>query len=119
MHTERLGHFEVELSARQMIHNGGWAAFAAIHAVEAAADEPAAAVFPRQWVVDETVFESEAAAIAGCARGGARFSQGRQFAQPGRVIGQSPHRAAAHKVFQHQQETFHEVVATLSARQMH
>ncbi|MEM5311540.1 hypothetical protein [Paraburkholderia sp. JHI869] len=65
MHTERLGHFEVELSARQMIHNGGWAAFAAIHAVEAVADEPAAAVFPRQWVVDETVFESEAAAIAG------------------------------------------------------
>ncbi|HKT94606.1 MAG TPA: hypothetical protein VJS18_20780 [Paraburkholderia sp.] len=65
MHTERLGHFEVELSARQMINNGGWAAFAAIHAVEAAADEPVAAVFPRQWVVDETVFESEAAAIAG------------------------------------------------------
>ncbi|WP_321963957.1 hypothetical protein [Paraburkholderia sp. J7] len=64
MHTERLGHFEVELSARQMIHNGGWAAFAAIHAVEAAADESAAAVLPRQWVVDETVFESEAAAIA-------------------------------------------------------
>ncbi|MCP3717241.1 hypothetical protein [Paraburkholderia sp. CNPSo 3281] len=65
MHTERLGHFEVELSARQMIHNGGWAAFAAIHAVEPAADTLAAAVLPRQWVVDETVFESEAAAIAG------------------------------------------------------
>ncbi|WP_395066041.1 hypothetical protein [Paraburkholderia silvatlantica] len=65
MHTERLGHFEVELSARQMIHNGGWAAFAAIHAVEPAADATAAAVLPRQWVVDETVFESEAAAIAG------------------------------------------------------
>ncbi|CAG9254445.1 hypothetical protein [Paraburkholderia unamae] len=65
MHTERLGHFEVELSARQMIHNGGWAAFAAIHAVEAQADDAACAVFPRQWVVDETVFESEAAAIAG------------------------------------------------------
>ncbi|WP_042268584.1 hypothetical protein [Paraburkholderia heleia] len=65
MHTERLGHFEVELSARQMIHNGGWAAFAAIHAVEPAADASAAAVLPRQWVVDETVFESEAAAIAG------------------------------------------------------
>ncbi|WP_028204845.1 hypothetical protein [Paraburkholderia nodosa] len=65
MHTERLGHFEVELSARQMIHNGGWAAFAAIHAVEPAADTLAAPVLPRQWVVDETVFESEAAAIAG------------------------------------------------------
>ena len=64
MHTERLGHFKVELSARQLIHNGGWAAFAAIHTVEAAADDPSA-VFPRQWVADETVFESEAAAIAG------------------------------------------------------
>ncbi|MFD1555953.1 hypothetical protein ACFSHT_09995 [Paraburkholderia silviterrae] len=71
MHTERLGHYEVELSARQVIHNGGWAAFAAIHARP---DEPSgqrgphgegAAVFPEQRVADETVFASEAAAIAG------------------------------------------------------
>ncbi|HKT97717.1 MAG TPA: hypothetical protein VJS30_14475 [Paraburkholderia sp.] len=77
MHTERLGHYEVELSARQFIHNGGWAAFAAIHACT---DEPLAlrgrhdehderdggvAVFPEQRVADETVFASEAAAIAG------------------------------------------------------
>jgi hypothetical protein len=65
MHTERLGSYEVELSARQLIHNGGWAAFAAIHTVEAEADDQQAAVFPRQWVDDETVFASEAAAIAG------------------------------------------------------
>lgn len=74
MQTERLGHYEVELSARQFIHNGGWAAFAAIHAH---ADEPLAqhgghdehgghaAVFPEQRVADETVFASESAAIAG------------------------------------------------------
>ncbi|SDC38859.1 hypothetical protein [Paraburkholderia lycopersici] len=64
MHTERHGHYEVELSARQLIHNGGWAAFAAIHTAEDT-DDAAAAVFPRQWVLDETVFESEAAAIVG------------------------------------------------------
>ncbi|MEM5331051.1 hypothetical protein VSR34_31295 [Paraburkholderia sp. JHI2823] len=64
MHTEKLGRFEVELSARQLIHNGGWAAFAAIRTLAAAADDPAA-VLSRQLVVDETVFASEAAAIAG------------------------------------------------------
>jgi|GEM_PF-1561959 len=80
MQTERLGHYEVELSARQFIHNGGWAAFAAIHA---RANEPLAqhggrdehdehdehaAVFPEQRVADETVFASESAAIAGARR---------------------------------------------------
>ncbi|CAB3779121.1 hypothetical protein LMG28688_00731 [Paraburkholderia caffeinitolerans] len=67
MHTERLGHYEVELSARQFIHNGGWAAFAAIHGQQDEDDEHAAraAVFPEQRVADETVFASEAAAIAG------------------------------------------------------
>ncbi|WP_321856685.1 hypothetical protein [Paraburkholderia tropica] len=62
MHTERLGHYEVELSARQMIHNGGWVAFAAIHSAEA---QQAGALLPEQQVVDETVFASEAAAIEG------------------------------------------------------
>lgn len=79
MQTERLGHYEVELSARQFIHNGGWAAFAAIrahadetdpygeydeHGAHGGRDEDAA-VFPEQRVADETVFASEAAAIAG------------------------------------------------------
>lgn len=64
MHTERLGHYEVELSARQFIHNGGWAAFAAIHDPHGE-QTGFAAVFPEQRVADETVFASEAAAIAG------------------------------------------------------
>ncbi|MCG5073908.1 hypothetical protein [Paraburkholderia tagetis] len=70
MHTERLGHYEVELSARQFIHNGGWAAFAAIHDPHGEHGEhdghaERAAVVPEQRVADETVFASEAAAIAG------------------------------------------------------
>jgi hypothetical protein len=63
MHTEVLGHYQVELSARQIIDHGGWAAFATIHEV-LAGDNPAA-IFPMQRVVGETVFESEEAAIAG------------------------------------------------------
>ena len=73
MHTEVLGHYQVELSARQIIDHGGWAAFAAIHAV-LPDDTPSlqagahATIFPTQRVVDETVFESEEAAIAGARR---------------------------------------------------
>lgn len=66
MHTEVLGHFQVELSARQIIDHGGWAAFAAIHEVPASDEQ--ATIFPTQRVVDETVFESEEAAIAGARR---------------------------------------------------
>lgn len=66
MHTEVLGHYQVELSARQIIDHGGWAAFAAIR--EVPADAAQAAVFPTQRVVDETIFESEEAAIAGARR---------------------------------------------------
>ena len=66
MQTEVLGHFQVELSARQIIDHGGWAAFATIHEVPADDSAPAhATIFPTQRVVDETVFESEEAAIAG------------------------------------------------------
>ena len=70
MQTEVLGHYQVELSARQIIDHGGWAAFATIHEVpdDAAASALAiaqATIFPTQRVVDETVFESEEAAIAG------------------------------------------------------
>jgi hypothetical protein len=66
MHTEVLGHFQVELSARQIIDHGGWAAFAAIH--EVPASDAQTTIFPTQRVVDETVFESEEAAIAGARR---------------------------------------------------
>ena len=69
MHTEMLGHYQVELFARQIIDHGGWAAFAAIHEVPADDAQPLqATVFPPQRVVDETVFESEEAAIAGARR---------------------------------------------------
>jgi len=70
MHTEMLGHYQVELSARQIIDHGGWAAFAAIHEVPPSrrADDSQATIFPTQRVVDETVFESEEAAIAGARR---------------------------------------------------
>lgn len=66
MHTEVLGHYQVELSARQIIDHGGWAAFAAIH--ELPDNDAHATIFPTQRVVDETVFESEEAAIAGARR---------------------------------------------------
>jgi hypothetical protein len=66
MHTEVLGHYQVELSARQIIDHGGWAAFATIH--EVPAGDNSAAIFPMQRVVGETVFESEEAAIAGARR---------------------------------------------------
>jgi hypothetical protein len=73
MHTEVVGHYQVELSARQIIDHGGWAAFAAIHEVpdddvQSSQVSAQATVFPIQRVVDETVFESEAAAIAGARR---------------------------------------------------
>lgn len=64
MYTETLGRYEVELSARQLIHNGGWAAFAAIHAAHEH-DGESSDDFAAQEVVDETVYASEAAAIAG------------------------------------------------------
>lgn len=64
MHTEQLGHYEVELSARQLIHNGGWAGFASIH-TRAPAQDADNAAFSREWMIDETVFASEAAAIEG------------------------------------------------------
>ncbi|MDR3096391.1 MAG: hypothetical protein LBV73_04860 [Paraburkholderia sp.] len=85
MHTERLGHYEVELSARQFIHNGGWAAFAAIHGRREEHDgheghAERAAVFPEQRVAGETVFASEAAAIAG-----ARKAALAMLGQPGAI----------------------------------
>jgi len=79
MHTEVLGHYQVELSARQIIDHGGWAAFAAIRAVpddEArAADAAQATIFPTQRVVGETIFASEEAAIAGARRVAIAFLQ--------------------------------------------
>ena len=67
MRIEVVGQYWVELSAKQLIHNGGWMAFVAIRAAEE--DRQAQPGFlPYQQVVDEAVFESEAAAIAGARR---------------------------------------------------
>lgn len=65
MHTETLGHYEVELSARQLIHNGGWAGFASVHTRADAQEQAASDAFSHEWMVDETVFASEADAIEG------------------------------------------------------
>lgn len=67
MHVEVLGKYRLELSARQWIHNGGWAAYVAIRTVEE--DHLARPdLLPYQQLVDEAVFETEAAAIAGARR---------------------------------------------------
>ncbi|MGF6757559.1 hypothetical protein [Paraburkholderia sp. GAS334] len=67
MRVETLGRYQFELSARQFIHNGGWAAFAAISTTDDTADAPVD-VLPLQQVMENAIFESEAAAIA-AARG--------------------------------------------------
>jgi hypothetical protein len=66
MQIEVVGQYRLELSAKQLIHNGGWMAFVAIRAAEE--DRQAPGFLSYQQVVDEAVFESEAAAIAGARR---------------------------------------------------
>ncbi|CAG9235391.1 hypothetical protein PSAB6_620026 [Paraburkholderia sabiae] len=67
MRVENFGPYQLELSAMQFIHNGGWAAFASVRKLDDGA-EAAVPVLPFQQVVDHTVFATEAAAIA-AARG--------------------------------------------------
>lgn len=67
MHVEVLGQYRLELSAMQLIHNGGWAAYFAIRTAEEKLQTQSNFV-PYRQVVDEVVFESEAAAIAGARR---------------------------------------------------
>ena len=62
MRVEIFGPYQVELSAMQFIHNGGWAAFAAVRKLDDGADV-SVHVLPFQHVVDHTVFATEAAAI--------------------------------------------------------
>ena len=64
MRIEVVGQYWVELSAKQLIHNGGWVAYVAIRATkENRQAKPGFLSY--QQVVDGAVFESEAAAIAG------------------------------------------------------
>ena len=67
MQVEVLGQYRLELSAMQLIHNGGWEAYVAIRMVEED-DQTQPSLVPYQQVADEAVFESEAAAIAGARR---------------------------------------------------
>lgn len=69
MPTEVLGRYQIELSAMQLIQNGGWVAYLAIRTE---AEDPGVQydVLSYQHVADDAVFESRAAAIAG-ARGAA------------------------------------------------
>lgn len=67
MHVEVLGQYRLELSAMQLIHNGGWAAYLAIRTIDEN-QQSQSGLLPYQHVVDEAVFESEAAAIAGARR---------------------------------------------------
>ncbi|MEI6003274.1 hypothetical protein H3V53_41215 [Paraburkholderia bengalensis] len=69
MRVETFGPYQLELSAMQFIHNGGWAAFACVRMLDDGAEAPVH-VLPFQQVVDHTVFATEAAAIA-AARGAA------------------------------------------------
>ncbi|HTH76581.1 MAG TPA: hypothetical protein VL635_19480 [Trinickia sp.] len=68
MQVEMLGRFRLELSAMQLIENGGWTAYAAVR--DARADEPreTMSVLPYQRVVGDAVFASEAAALAAARR---------------------------------------------------
>ncbi len=65
--VEVMGQYRVELSAMQLIENGGWTAYAAVRPVEEEANT-AADVIPSGRLLDEAVFESEKAALAAARR---------------------------------------------------
>jgi hypothetical protein len=67
MRVEIVGSYRLELSAMQLIDNGGWTAYAAVRSAE---DEGKTQLnlLPYQRVVDDAVFESKAAALAAARR---------------------------------------------------
>jgi hypothetical protein len=67
MQVEILGPYRLELSAMQLIENGGWAAYAAVRGAEDEGDAPVN-LLPYQRIVDDAVFASEAAALAAARR---------------------------------------------------
>ena len=67
MLIEVLGQYQLELSAMQLIQNGGWVAYAAIRK-DAQSPRARLNILPYQRIADDAVFESEAAAIAGARR---------------------------------------------------
>ncbi|WP_118181078.1 hypothetical protein [Paraburkholderia phosphatilytica] len=64
MHIETLGQYQLVLSAMQSIQNGGWTAYASVRSLAAAAGDDAD-ILPYQRIGNDTLFASEAAAIAG------------------------------------------------------
>lgn len=62
MRVETFGAYQVELSARQFISHGGWAAFASVRKLDDGAEAPVHVV-PFQQVAEYAVFATEAAAI--------------------------------------------------------
>jgi hypothetical protein len=64
MRIEAVGKYWVELSAKQLIDNGGWVAYVAIRSAKENR-QAQSGFLSYQKVVDGAVFESEAAAIAG------------------------------------------------------
>jgi hypothetical protein len=67
MRVEILGQYRLELSAMQLIDNGGWTAYAAVRGAEGEGPTQLNPL-PYQRVVDDMVFESEASALAAARR---------------------------------------------------
>lgn len=76
MHVEVLGRYRLELSAMQLIDNGGWTAYAAIRTVEDECPQAQVSLLPYQRVVDDAIFESETAALAAARRVAMALLQG-------------------------------------------
>jgi hypothetical protein len=67
MRVEILGRYRIELSARQLIENGGWTAYAAVRGAQEEGDAQLT-LLPYQRVVGDAVFESEDSALAAARR---------------------------------------------------
>ncbi|MDG0024061.1 hypothetical protein [Trinickia sp. Y13] len=68
MQVEILGPFRLELSAMQLIENGGWTAYAAVRNADDSETRERVSLLPYQRVVGDAVFASEAAALAAARR---------------------------------------------------
>ncbi|KAA0077499.1 hypothetical protein CIW54_25715 [Paraburkholderia sp. T12-10] len=68
MRVEMLGRLRLELSAMQLIENGGWTAYAAIRSADGGEPQEQVSLLPYQRVVGDAVFPSEAAALAAARR---------------------------------------------------
>jgi hypothetical protein len=67
MRVEMSGRYRIELSAMQLIENGGWTAYAAVRSAQEEGDAEST-LMPYQCVVDDAVFASENSALAAARR---------------------------------------------------